>query len=187
LIKIFNWLKEFERFCIYKTLQIFFPLESTLTSETNELRIERLIEEFAVMIEVFGLPKLAGRLFSALLFGEPPEKSTQDLIRLTGGSKGAISQMLRLLGHAGPIEKCASLHARGHCYRLRRHFMVQMLEQKMNALKGFHDFFTSNEAEFAQMIEFQKFFERISMEAFNYWKEQKSKRVASDSFNIVQK
>jgi len=169
-----------------------------LTSETNELRIERLIEEFAVMIEVFGLPKLAGRLFSALLFGEPPEKSTQDLIRLTGGSKGAISQMLRLLGHAGPIEKCASLHARGHCYRLRRHFMVQMLEQKMNALKGFHDFFTSNEAEFAhlseqtqeniqEMIEFQKFFERISMEAFNYWKEQKSKRVASDSFNIVQK
>ncbi len=169
-----------------------------MTPETNDQRIERLIEEFAVKIEVFGLPKLAGRLFSALLFGEPPEKSTQDLIRLTGGSKGAISQMLRLLGHAGPIEKCASQHARGHCYRLRRHFVVQMLEQKMNALKGFHDFFTSNEAAFAhlseqareniqEMIEFQIYFEQIVMEAFDYWKDQKSNRTASGSFNTVQK
>jgi len=168
-----------------------------LTNETNEKRIERLIEEFAVHIEVFGLPKLAGRLFAALLFGEPPEKSTQDLIRMTGGSKGAISQMLRLLGHAGPIEKCASQHTRGHCYRLRRHFVVQMLEQKMSALKGFHDFFASNQEDFAhlseqareniqEMIEFQVFFERIILEAFDIWKEQRSRRAASGGFSPVQ-
>jgi len=166
-----------------------------LSPESNDQQIERLIEEFAVQIEVFGLPKLAGRLFSALLFGDPPEKSTQDLIRLTGGSKGAISQMLRLLGQVGPIEKCASQNTRGHCYRLRRHFVVQMLEQKMNALRGFHDFFTSNQAEFAQlseqaqenineMIEFQIFFERIVLEAFDIWKEQRSRRLASGNINI---
>lgn len=167
-----------------------------MNMDNNDPRIERMIEEFAIQMEIFGLPKLGGRLFSALLFADPPEKSTQELIRLTGGSKGAISQMMRLLSQFGPIEKCASPNIRGHHYRLRRHFLVDMLEQKMNAIRGFHKFLKSKEEEFTflpeqareniqEMIEFQIFFERIVLEAFDNWKEQKSKRSASGSMNIV--
>ncbi len=159
-----------------------------MTLKTNDPGLELLIEEFAVRMELFGLPKLAAKLHAAMILAEPPEKSTADLMRLTGGSKGAISQMLRLLDHFGMVERCAAPGKRGHRYRLPKNFMLEMFQQKMNAVLGMRDFLHSfkedleNTNEYArqnieEMMLFHQFFYDEVIKAFDRWKEQRQKRA----------
>ena len=158
-----------------------------MSPETLSPTVEKLIEEFAVRMEVFGMPRLAGKLIAAFLFADPPEKSTQDLIRITGGSKGAISQMLHLLESSGPIEKCASKNRRGHSYRLRPHFLMPLLEQKINGIRAIREFLSTHQEDFLQLsehsrenireiIDFHMFFQQVVQEAFDAWKRQRNHR-----------
>ncbi len=165
-----------------------------MSQEMNENRVERLIEEFAIQMEPFGMPRLAGKLLAALLFADPPEKSTQDLIRLTGGSKGAISQMLRFLGSAGPIEKCASRNRRGYSYRLRRHFLMPLIEEKIAGIRGLREFLIAHQEDFEQLsgharenieeiLEFHTFFQQVMQQAFEEWKVRRNSRREKEDRN----
>ncbi|MBU1242709.1 hypothetical protein KKD52_04265 [Myxococcota bacterium] len=143
-------------------------------------QVERLIEEYALRMESFGMPPLAGRIFAVMVLTDPPEKSTQDLIQLTGGSKGALSQTLRILEQFGHLEKCPAPGQRGHRWRLRKNFMVEMFKSKMNAIRGMRDFWQSHmdivgnlsdnvQQNVREMAEFHAFFFEMVSHAFERW------------------
>ncbi|PKN47639.1 MAG: hypothetical protein CVU59_02210 [Deltaproteobacteria bacterium HGW-Deltaproteobacteria-17] len=142
--------------------------------------VESLIEEYALRMESFGMPPLAGRIFAVMVLTDPPEKSTQDLIQLTGGSKGALSQTLRILEQFGHLEKCPAPGQRGHRWRLRKHFMVEMFKSKMKAIRGMRDFWESHrdvvgnlsdvvQQNVREMAEFHAFFFEMVSHAFERW------------------
>lgn len=145
-------------------------------------QVEKLMQEFALRMEAFGMPPLAARLMAVMLLTDPPEKSTQELIALTGGSKGAISLTLRILERFGHLEKCPAQGRRGHAWRLRRHFMIDMFESKMRAINGVRDFWASHAAELEglsenvrnqveEMARFHQFFSEAMSMAFERWKQ----------------
>lgn len=139
------------------------------------------MQEYALRMEAFGMPPLAGRVLAVMLLTDPPEKSTQDLIALTGGSKGAISLTLRILERFGQLEKCPAPGHRGHRWRLRRNFMIDMFQSKMNAIRGIRDFWEAHAAEVeglsenvrrnvGEMARFHEFFCEEVVQAFERWK-----------------
>jgi len=143
-------------------------------------QVEKLMQEYALRMEAFGMPPLAGRVLAVMLLTDPPEKSTQDLIALTGGSKGAISLTLRILERFGQLEKCP-VPGRGHAWRLRRNFMIDMFQTKMNAIRGIRDFWEAHAAEVQglsenirrnvdEMARFHQFFCEEVVQAFERWK-----------------
>lgn len=150
---------------------------------SNEVtpQVAKLIEEFGLRMEAFGMPPLAARLLSVMLLTDPPEKSTQDLIALTGGSKGAISLTLRILERFGHLEKCPAQGRRGHAYRLRRHFMIDMFESKMKAINGIREFWSNHAEEIGalsenvrtnveEMARFHQFFSEMMVLALDRWR-----------------
>lgn len=143
---------------------------------------QALVNEFAVHMEHFGIPPLAARIFGVMLLVEPAEKSTQEIIALTGGSKGAISLMLRMMEHIGLVEKCPVPGKRGHGWRLRHHFMVHMIDHKLRAVRGIQDFLqnrleaVSRQSEFAgrnlqEMLQFYRFLHEEMTASFERWKQ----------------
>lgn len=145
-------------------------------------QVETLMQEFALRMEAFGMPPLAGRVLAVMLLTDPPEKSTQDLIALTGGSKGAISLTLRILERFGQLEKCPAPDRRGHAWRLRPHFMIDMFQSKMNAIRGIRDFWEAHMPEVeglsedvrrnvGEMARFHQFFCEEVVQAFERWKQ----------------
>lgn len=145
-------------------------------------QVEKLMQEYALRMEAFGMPPLAGRVLAVMLLTDPPEKSTQELIQLTGGSKGAISLTLRILERFGHLEKCPAQGRRGHAWRLRRNFMIDMFQSKMNAIRGIRDFWEIHAAEVAglsesirrnvdEMARFHQFFCEEVVQAFERWRQ----------------
>ncbi len=62
-------------------------------------------EEFGMLIEKSGMPRMAGRILALLLISEEPHLSIGDMTEALGASKGSISTMLRLLMQIGLVEK----------------------------------------------------------------------------------
>jgi len=146
-------------------------------------QVKKLMEEYALRMEAMGMPPLAGRIFAVMLLTDPPEKSTQDLITLTGGSKGALSMTLRIMEQFGHLEKCPAPGRRGHNWRLRPHFMIEMFQGKINAIRGISDFWQSHAEEISRLSEsvqhnvremtrFHEFFFEVVTHAFERWKQQ---------------
>lgn len=141
-----------------------------------------IVNEFAIHMEKFGIPPLASRIFGVMLLVEPAEKSTQQIIAISGGSKGAVSLMMRIMEHMGIIEKCSIPGQRGHGWRIRRHFMVHMIEHKLIAVRNIQEFLenrlksTENLSEFAisnlqEMMLFYQFLNEQMSDIFEQWKQ----------------
>ncbi|MBW2703162.1 MAG: MarR family transcriptional regulator [Deltaproteobacteria bacterium] len=83
-------------------------------------RIEALqsfAEDFGILFERFGIPRMAGRIMGWLIVCDPPEQSAAQLAEVLGVSKGSISTATRLLLAQGALERVGVLGQRGKFYR----------------------------------------------------------------------
>jgi len=81
------------------------PRQLASVGPTFEQRVSGFVEEFAIIMESRGLPRMAGRVFARLLVCEPPEQSADQLVDALHASRGTISDMTRLLIEAGLIQR----------------------------------------------------------------------------------
>jgi DNA-binding transcriptional regulator GbsR (MarR family) len=58
---------------------------------------ERYVEDFGLLLERFGLPRMVGRVLGVLLVSEAPEHSAEDLAGVLQASRGSISSATRTL------------------------------------------------------------------------------------------
>lgn len=63
------------------------------------------IEELGMVMESFGMTRVAGRVLSALLVADPPEQTAEQLAATLQASRGAISNGTTMLETMGLIER----------------------------------------------------------------------------------
>jgi hypothetical protein len=96
------------------------PVEpNTPAAEAGRLaaELEQWIEDFAAVVEGWGLPRMAGRIFGYLLVCDPPERSAAEIAAATGASRASISSMARFLIGQGLVERWRPLGSRADRYR----------------------------------------------------------------------
>lgn len=84
--------------------------------EAKQLR--DYVEEFAIVMEGEGLPRMAGRIFAYLEVCEPAERTAAELARELHASIGSISSMTRLLVSAELIERVSRPGERADRFRV---------------------------------------------------------------------
>ena len=75
-----------------------------MVSELAENK-QAYIEEMGMVMESFGMTRIAGRVLSALLVADPPEQTAEQLATTLQASRGAISSGTTMLETMGLIER----------------------------------------------------------------------------------
>jgi len=96
-----------------------------------------LTEEFGMLFEVSGVPRMAGRILGWLMLCDPPQQSAAQLAQRLGASRGSISTMTRLLETYGLVDRFTMPGERLTYYRVRQNPWLEMLGAKMRVLTAF--------------------------------------------------
>jgi DNA-binding transcriptional regulator GbsR (MarR family) len=88
-------------------------------SEERKAERQQFVEQFGIVFERTGLPRMAGRIFGWLLISDPPHQSTDQIAEVLLASKGSISSMTRLLIQTGLIERLSLLGIRHDYFRIQ--------------------------------------------------------------------
>jgi len=86
----------------------------------------RYAEEFGVVGESMGMPRMNGRLLGWMLICDPPGQSLTDLARSLGVSRASISIATRLLQANGLIRRAVEPGSRGYRFELEPEVFMQM-------------------------------------------------------------
>jgi DNA-binding transcriptional regulator GbsR (MarR family) len=105
----------------------------------DERRFEErsFIEEFGLVFERAGMPRMAGRILGWLLLSDPPYQSADELAEALLASKGSISTTTRLLIQLGLIERFAILGERHDYFRIRTGALQHQLKQGVEQVTMF--------------------------------------------------
>ena len=98
----------------------------------------RFAEEFGVLGESMGMPRMVGRLWGWLLICDPPQQSSADIAQGLGVSRASVSIATRLLVAAGFIRRSTVLGGRGHYFEAEadpQAFMRLPAEERFRALR----------------------------------------------------
>ena len=75
-----------------------------MISEYSKIK-QDYIEEMGMVMESFGMTRIAGRVLSALLVADPPEQTAEQLAETLRASRGAISSGTTMLETMGLVER----------------------------------------------------------------------------------
>lgn len=89
------------------------------------------IEELSRVLEGFGLSRMAGRVFAALLIADPPDQTAEQLAEQLKASRGGISGAVQLLEQSGLIERTRKLGDRRDYFRNKPNAMYESMKNKM--------------------------------------------------------
>lgn len=92
------------------------------------------IESFSVIIEQFGLPRMAGRIFAALTLIEDGAATQSELSSMLQASTGSISTMTRMLEQLGFMERVSIPGDRRDRFQLRQDPLVEMSKRRIEGI-----------------------------------------------------
>jgi predicted transcriptional regulator len=98
---------------------------------------EKYVEDFGVLIEQFGLPRMVGRVLGVLLISDPPERAAEELAENLRASRGSISSATRMLGQIGLIERGAKPGERRDYFRVKPGVWSELMQRELEALPAF--------------------------------------------------
>lgn len=90
-----------------------------------------VIEDFGLVFEAHGMPRMAGRILGRLLMCDPPHQSMSQLVDALGASKGSVSTMTRLLIDRGVLERQCLPGDRQDYFRVRAGTTSDMFRDQM--------------------------------------------------------
>lgn len=111
-------------------------MEVSVISKITERKLA-YIEEVGQALGSFGLPKMAGRVYGALLVADPPEMSADDLASMLKASRGSISTSTRMLELMGIVERLSKPGERRDYFRNRPGAWTASMRMRMNAMDLF--------------------------------------------------
>lgn len=95
------------------------------------------IEEVGQALGSFGLPKMAARVYGALLVADPPEMSADELASVLKASRGSISTSTRMLELMGIVERLSKPGERRDYFRNKPGAWAASMQMRMNAMSLF--------------------------------------------------
>ena len=96
----------------------------------QQIKEKNFVEEFGIVFEQMGVPRMAGRILSRLLISDPPHQSTDKLAAALSASKGSISTTTRFLIQLGMIERFSLPGIRHDYFRIRPGSLNHLTKQK---------------------------------------------------------
>jgi len=96
----------------------------------------QFIEQFAVILESDGLPRVAGRLFGLLLVSPEP-LSLDELAERLGVTKASISVNARMLEQKGIVERIGLHGDRRDYYRMTEDIVERAMQQRVLKITQF--------------------------------------------------
>jgi DNA-binding transcriptional regulator GbsR (MarR family) len=98
---------------------------------------QQFVEEFGIVFEEAGLPRMAGRIMGYLLLSSPPHKSIDELSTALMASKGSISTMTRLLIQSGIIERISLPGVRHDYFRIKPDALGCVVKYRAEQISAF--------------------------------------------------
>ena len=95
------------------------------------------VEEFALIFEATGTPRIAGRILGWLMVCDPPEQSAADLAQALQASKASISTMTRVLTQGMLIERVPKRGSRTDYFRIRPGAWTELTAKRLMALSAY--------------------------------------------------
>jgi DNA-binding transcriptional regulator GbsR (MarR family) len=92
------------------------------------------IESFSMIIEQFGLPRMAGRIFALLTLIEDGSATQSEISEMLQASTGSISTMTRMLEQLGFAERVSLPGDRRDRFRLRQDPLVEMSKRRIEGV-----------------------------------------------------
>ncbi|HEX6230935.1 MAG TPA: MarR family transcriptional regulator [Actinomycetota bacterium] len=99
----------------------------------------RFVEDLGVFFESTGQPRMAGRVFAALLLADPPEMSAADLAEYLTVSSGSISMTTRELIRLGLVERVSVPGERRDYFRANVGALPQLLRERLGVVSRMHE------------------------------------------------
>ncbi|HEY7112510.1 MAG TPA: MarR family transcriptional regulator [Thermoanaerobaculia bacterium] len=97
------------------------------------------VEEWGLLFEQSGLPRMAGRVLGWLLVCDPVEQNTAGILEALSASKGSISTTLGLLERFRLIERVGRPGDRRTYFRIAPGAFARMMEDKLRSVTTWKD------------------------------------------------
>ena len=141
---------------------------------------QNYIEEMGIVMEGFGLPRMWGRVFGALLLADPPEQTADQLAQALQASRGSISTATRMLEQAGLIERLSKPGHRKDYFRNKPGAWQEINRRRMDGISALAELaerglalVPSNDPEvrrgLEEMLHYMRFFEREYPKLLERW------------------
>lgn len=95
------------------------------------------VEEFALVFEATGTPRIAGRILGWLMVCNPPEQTAGELAQALQASKASISTMTRVLTQGMLIERVPKRGSRTDYFRIRPGAWTELTVKRLMALSAY--------------------------------------------------
>lgn len=99
---------------------------------------QRFVEDVAILLEDFRLPRMAGRIVGRLLVAVPADQASDQLAASLGASKGSISTMTRQLIDLGLVERVGVPGERRDFFRIRRGSWERLIAARLRGYEEMH-------------------------------------------------
>ena len=109
-------------------------IDENEAAEPPSSQLAEAVESFSLIIEQFGLPRMAGRIFAILLLTEDGTATQSELSDMLQASTGSISTMTRLLEQLGFMERVSLPGHRRDRFRLREDPLVEMSKRRIEGV-----------------------------------------------------
>ena len=94
------------------------------------------VEEFGVLGESMGMPRMVARLWAWLMICDPPAQSSAEIARALGVSRASVSTATRLLLSTGVIRRSPVPATRGHYFEVDTDAFLRLpAEERFGALR----------------------------------------------------
>lgn len=98
---------------------------------------QRYVEDFGLLFEGFGVPRMVGRVLGVLLISDPPERSAEELAEVLKASRGSISSSTRSLIQMGLIQRWSRPGERRDYFRVKPGAWHELMGRELEALASF--------------------------------------------------
>jgi DNA-binding transcriptional regulator GbsR (MarR family) len=109
-----------------------------MTAQRTEFDQAEFIEHLGLQMEADGFPRIAGRLFGALVLA-PREQSLDELADALDVSKASISLNARMLEQRGLLERVGHPGDRRDYYRVPTDLFRRTMQTRVARWRAFHD------------------------------------------------
>ncbi|CAN5880810.1 MarR family transcriptional regulator [soil metagenome] len=144
------------------------------------------VEDFGLLFEGFGLPRMVGRLLGVLLISDPPELSAEELAEALQASRGSISSATRSLIGMGLVQRRTKPGERRDYFRMKPGAWDELMRRELESLARFRqmaerglDIAKSDSPEarinLEEMHEFYGYWEKEMPAVLERWEEERKK------------
>lgn len=97
------------------------------------------VEDFGLLFEGFGLPRMVGRVLGALSISDPPERSAEELADALQASRGSISSATRTLVGLGIVQRLSRPGERRDYFRVKPGAWDEMMRRELASIRRFRE------------------------------------------------